>query len=85
MTYIQQLEATKEYYPFANWRDSYDDGLEQYTEENCSRTEAIFDTLIANLIALGQDAGKDDKVELFKTAVLSLNELTNEVDDPCCR
>lgn len=81
MTYIQQLEATKEHYPFANWRHSYDDGLEQYTEENYSKTEAIFDTLIANLIALGQDAGKDDKVELFKTAILSLNELNNEVDD----
>lgn len=81
MTYAQQLETTKEYYPFANWQESYDAGLEQYTAENCDKARAIFDTLIAKLILLGQEASEENKVGLFKTAVLALNELSNEIDD----
>ncbi len=71
---------TKKYYPFRNWRESYNDGLEQYTEENCNKAQAIFETLIAKLIELGQDANEKDKVELFKTAVLSLNKLNDEIE-----
>lgn len=81
MNYKDQLEATKKYYPFGNWRQSYNDGLEQYTQENCDKAKAVFDTLIANLIALGQDANEKDKAELFKTAVLSLNRLNEEIED----
>ena len=33
MAYKQQLEATKKHYPFDNWQESYNDGLEQYTQE----------------------------------------------------
>lgn len=80
MAYKEQLEATKEYYPFDNWREAYDEGLEQYTEENCNKTQAVFDQLIAALISLGKDAKEVDKVELFKTTVLSLNQLNEEVD-----
>ncbi|RXK86785.1 hypothetical protein [Filimonas effusa] len=81
MAYKEQLEAIKNYYPFENWRDSYDDGLEQYTPENCNKAQDIFDTLIASLIELGEDAEENNKVELFKTAILSLNELNEEVED----
>jgi len=80
MAYKEQLEVTKKYYPFRNWRESYNDGLEQYTEENCNKAQAIFETLIAKLIELGQDANEKDKVELFKTAVLSLNKLNDEIE-----
>lgn len=80
MPYKDQLEATKNYYPFENWRESYDDGLEQYTQENCDRSQEVFDTLIAGLIVLGEEAQEEDKVELFKIAVVSLNELNDEVD-----
>lgn len=79
MAYSEQLEASKKYYPFDNWREAYDEGLEQYTEENCNKTQAVFDQLITGLISLGQDAKEGDKVELFKTAVLSLNQLNEEV------
>ncbi|KAA2239540.1 hypothetical protein F0L74_25405 [Chitinophaga agrisoli] len=79
MTYKEQLDATKQYYPFDKWRDGYDNGLEQYTAENCNKTKAVFDTLIEKLGALGADAKESDKVELFRTAVLSLNALNDEI------
>jgi hypothetical protein len=66
MSYKEQLETTKNYYPFDNWKESYNDGLEQYTPENCERTQAVFDLLIVKLIALGGDALEKDKVELFE-------------------
>ncbi len=81
MAYKEQLEATKKHYPFGNWREGFNDGLEQYTEENCNKAQAIFDKLIAELISIGQDAKESDKVELFKTAVFALNELNDQVDD----
>ena len=80
MDYEEQLEATKKYYPFSNWRESYNEGLEQYTEENCNKTRSIFDSLIAGLIEIGQNANEGDKVQLFKTAVLSLNNLNDQVE-----
>jgi hypothetical protein len=80
MAYKEQLEATKEHYPFSRWRESHGHGLEQYTQENCDKARAVFDLLIVKLTALGQDAGEKDKVELFKTAVLSLNKLNDQID-----
>ena len=80
MTYNEQLETTKKHYPFENWRESYNDDLEQYTEENCNKTKGIFDALISKLISVGQDASEKDKVELFKAAVVSLNKLNGEVE-----
>jgi len=55
----------------------YEDGLEQYTEENCAEVKAIFDTLISDLVTLGEDASEADKVALFQKAI----EATNEVDE----
>jgi hypothetical protein len=88
MTYQEQLEATKKFYPFERWRQSFfppeDEpelgGLEQYTQENCDKAQAVFDLLLDKLITLGWEANEKDKVELFKTAVLSLNDLNNEID-----
>jgi hypothetical protein len=79
MTYQQKLSETKEHYPFARWQQSYDDGLHQYTPENCNKAEAIFDTLISELVSTGENAAEDKKVELFKMAVLELNQLHDEV------
>jgi len=88
MTYKGGLEATKKYYPFANWRENFFPdkkdpdlgGMQQYTQENCDKAQAVFDTLIDKLIVIGQDANETDKVELFKTAVLSLNKLNDEIE-----
>jgi hypothetical protein len=80
MTYNQKLEETKDYYPFDNWLQAFDDGLLQYTRENCNRTKAIFDTLISQLTGIGQNAAENNKVGLFKTAILALNALNEDVD-----
>lgn len=80
ISYKEQLEATKKYYPFNNWRESYRNGLEQYTEENCKKSQQVFDNLIAKLIALGPQAKEKEKIEAFKTAVLSLNQLNDEIE-----
>jgi hypothetical protein len=88
MSYKERLEATKKYYPFGKWRESFfppkDEpelgGMEQYSQENCDKAQAVFNTLIEGLISFGQSADEKDKVELFKTAILSLNKLNGEVD-----
>ncbi|GGH82745.1 hypothetical protein HNQ91_005884 [Filimonas zeae] len=79
MSYKEQLEATKDYYPFENWKESYENGMEQYTTENCDKTKAVFDSLIEHLIALGEKGQEKEKIALFKQAVLSLNDLNEEI------
>ena len=81
MTYAKDLEATKQTYPFDKWHKGFEEGLEQYTQENCSKAQAIFDTLIAELIAISSDATESQKIQKFETAVLALNDLNDELDD----
>jgi hypothetical protein len=80
MTFATELEATKQTFPFAKWRDAFQQGLEQYTQENCDRVQAIFETLIAELISLGPAAAEPKKIERFRVAVLALNNLDAELD-----
>ena len=79
--YSKKLLGTKEYYPFSEWRKSYDLGLEQYTEKNCNRIQKVFDNLITELIHLGEAASEERKVEVFKKAVLATNKINNEIED----
>lgn len=79
--YATTLKALKADFPFDEWKEMGDAGMEQYTEENCAKARTIFDTLIADLIALGEDADDDAKIDAFQTAVESLNALNEEVDD----
>ncbi len=79
--YQSKLEEYKIDLPFMTfWREAYDEGLEQYTEENCLKAEEIITTLISQLVALGPDAEEKQKVEKFKAAVLALNDLNYEID-----
>lgn len=78
-SYAGKLNATKESYPFANWRAFYHDGLEQYTQENCDAARQIFDTLIADLIAAGAQAPEAQKVALFQKAIEATNELPKDL------
>lgn len=78
--YQNKLFATKQFYPFKNWRESYDDGLTQYTEENCNETKKVFDDLINSLVKIGENANEKDKVQLFKNAILRTNELNDEIE-----
>jgi len=80
MSYSEKLEATKKQYPFKGWRENFKHGLVQYTEENCKKAQTIFDTLISDLIDLGENAKEARKVEHFKTAVISLNKLNEATD-----
>jgi len=79
MAYQEKLLNTKEYYPFANWRESYGHGLEQYTPENCDLAKRVFDTLINELITIGEAAPEPEKVKCFEIAILALNELNDEI------
>ncbi len=87
MTYVEKLEQTKAIYPFNNWREAFfpneehgSEGMEQYSEENCSAAESILDRLIADLGAAGEDVPEEQKVKFFQTAVEYLNELNDEND-----
>ena len=82
MAFALDLEATKQSYPFDRWHEGLQSGLEQYTKENCNKARAIFDVLIQDLISLGPSAPENNKLAKFKTAVLALNDLDEELD--CC-
>ena len=86
MTYSEQLNATKSTYPFAKWRSYFPgphnnfEGMEDYTPENCDKAEQILDTLIGQLIALGEHAPKTEKEKQFEQAVFALNSLNDATD-----
>jgi hypothetical protein len=86
MNYKEKLEATKASYPFNHWREMFfpededDEGMEQYTPENCDKAQAVLDNLINQLVLLGENADEADKVELFKNAILQLNDLNDSID-----
>lgn len=88
-TYADQLHAVKARYPFPRWRKNYDRGMEQYSPENCDAMQDAFDTLITDLITLGEQASEEQKVALFKTAIEATNERdkgmieTGEREDLC--
>ena len=73
--YQKKLNATKKYYPFESWLEAFNNGLDQYTPANCSKASDIFDELISGLVEIGKNAPEKEKVELFKKAVLALNDL----------
>ena len=80
MNYEARIIEVKENYPFDKWKSYKDDGLEQYTKENCEAAKHIFDTLLSNLVALGENASEEDKIQKFQIAVESLNSLNDETD-----
>ncbi len=80
MRFAADLQAAKRSYPFDRWQKGLEHGLEQYTQENCDKVRTIFNTLIADLIALGKDAPESQKISKFETAVLALNDLNDELD-----
>lgn len=77
MNYKEKLNQTKNNYPFERWRESFEFGLEQYTQENCDAMQKIFDNLIENLISKGENASEKEKIESFRIAI----EATNELDE----
>jgi hypothetical protein len=78
--YQKKLLAVKSFYPFDRWRESYQEGLTQYTKQNCDKTKRIFDDLISSLIDLGENGSEEQKKALFKTAIIKTNKLDNEIE-----
>lgn len=81
MEYQAKFDEAKKHYPFDNWRESFNDGLEQYTQANCDKAKKIFDDLIVGLVNIGENASEPDKVALFKKAILATNELNQECEE----
>ncbi|GAB3638463.1 hypothetical protein GCM10027422_40530 [Hymenobacter arcticus] len=79
-SYAENLTAAKQEYPFDNWKSSIDDGLEMWTLEECDEMIDTFDSLIAHLIALGENGAEKEKVALFEEAVDKTNEWTGSID-----
>lgn len=75
MTYKERLEQLKASYPFKTWRGYFNDGLTQYTKENCDKAVEIMDTLISNLGKAGLRAKEEVKLELIEKAVIEFNDL----------
>ena len=85
-SYADQLNATKQTYPFDKMRQYWQQ--EPGGAEECTALEGIFDQLIAELIALGPSAAEADKLARFQTAIEATNEHadvieTGEREDLC--
>ena len=87
--YGKRLLAAKTQYPFSRWSQG---GPEQYTASACSKFTAIFDELIAELMAAGESAPESQKLSSFHRAVTALNDLnrrdprlieTSEAEELC--
>ncbi len=81
MTYKERLEQAKTSYPFKDWRGYFNDGMTQYSKENCDRAVQIMDTLISNLGNAGLRAKEEVKLELIKVAIYALNILDAETGE----
>jgi hypothetical protein len=73
--YTNQLFITKKRYPFTRWIENT---IEDYNATSCSPYINAFDTLIDNLVALGEQASTKSKLEAFQKAVETLNALNEE-------
>jgi hypothetical protein len=80
INYKNKLLASKAFYPFERWRENYNEGLTQYTKENCNKIKKVFDDLITSLVEIGENAGEEQKKQFFKTAILKTNQLNEEID-----
>lgn len=80
MTLITALQPIASRYPFARWQDSFADGLEQYTPENCAAVQHVMDQLLQQLSDLGVDAAEADKLAAMQQAVEALNDLNEQID-----
>lgn len=80
MNGMPTLQMISQHYPFDQWEASFDDGLDQYTADNCAKVQAVFDQLLVQLSALGPDADATDQLAAFEQAVEALNDLNDEID-----
>ena len=76
-TYAEQLLATKQHYPFDNWRVHYQqESIRQWEPDGVEDTnaiQAIFDKLITKLIKLGEEASEKKKAKRIIKAIEATN------------
>lgn len=77
MSYETELGETRAVFPFPKWRAS---GLEQYTLANCGAATLIVEDLLKALVALGEHASEQEKIQKFQIAVEAFNELNDETE-----
>jgi hypothetical protein len=75
---MESFDDIRKSYPFDRWMENVKYGLDQYTPENCKKAKNIADKLIDKLIKLQNKGTEEQKVALFKEAVLSYNNLNGE-------
>lgn len=77
-TYAEQLLATKQHYPFDNWRAHYQQELIRQWEpegvQDTNAVQAVFDQLIAKLIKLGEEASEKKRVNQIIKAIEATND-----------
>jgi hypothetical protein len=77
-TYSERLLATKQHYPFDNWRAHYQqESIRQWEPdgvEDTNAVQAIFDQLIAKLIKLEEEAPEKKKVKQIIKAIEATND-----------
>jgi tRNA(Ile)-lysidine synthase TilS/MesJ len=74
-----ELELIKENLGIMSWVEKSENGLEQYTRNNCKKAEKIILDLIKQLENLGQN-NLAEKKELIKNCVLKLNKFNDSLD-----
>ncbi len=76
---LSELQSILKFSPIKNWIEKYEDGLEQYTPENCDKGEKILSNLIQKL-EQNKGLDNDDKVSLIKYSVIEFNQLNDSLD-----
>ena len=71
---LSELQSILKFSPIKDWVEKYEDGLEQYTPENCNKGEKIISNLIEKL-EQNQNLNDDDKINIIKSSVLEFNQL----------
>lgn len=75
--YNKRLTETKRFYPFSRWEKLFKDGFDQYSPQNCDTAKLILDSLIIDLLEIGEHASEESKVKLIIGAVEAFNELND--------
>lgn len=76
---LSELQSILKFSPIKNWIEKYEDGLEQYTPENCKKGEEIISNLVQKL-EQNNNLNNNDKVDLIKSSVLEFNRLNDSLD-----
>lgn len=75
---LSELQSIKKNLSIKHWNEKYQDGLEQYTPQNCKKAETIFSNLLDSL-ETNKNLPELKKIELIKLSIIQFNELNNSL------